>query len=316
MMGGANARLGRSDYLVVESDESDGSFLKLAPIIAVVTNIDREHLDHYSGIEEIREAFTQFIGKVPFYGAAILCLDDENIQQILPAVTRRTITYGVSAQAHLRVTSSTAGHMASEFHLHYRDRDLGCFRLRIPGAHNVLNATAAVAVGLELEIPVDAIREALADFSGVDRRFQVRGSERGITVIDDYGHHPTEIRATLASARACRFKAVHVLFQPHRYTRTQALMDDFARAFHQADTVQVADIYAASELPIPGVTSEALVERLRAMGHRGAEYAGPLDRGISAVIAAASPGDVILTLGAGSVSQAADHILAQLRERS
>ena len=206
MMGGSNARLGKSDYLVVESDESDGSFLKLAPILAVVTNIDREHLDHYSGIEEIRAAFAEFIDKVPFYGAAILCLDDENIQQILPTVNRRTITYGVSAQADLRITSSSAGHMASEFHLQFRDRDLGCFRLRVPGAHNVLNATAAVAVGLELEIPVDTIREALAGFSGVDRRFQVRGTERGITVVDDYGHHPTEIRATLAAARACRFK--------------------------------------------------------------------------------------------------------------
>jgi UDP-N-acetylmuramate--alanine ligase len=313
MMGGANARLGRSDYLVVESDESDGSFLKLAPIIAVVTNIDREHLDHYSGIEQIRQAFAEFIEKVPFYGVAILCLDDENIQQILPTVNRRTITYGVSAQAHLRITSSSAGHMASEFHLQFRDRDLGCFRLRVPGVHNVLNATAAVAVGLELEIPVDTIREALEGFSGVERRFQVRGSERGITIVDDYGHHPTEIRATLASARACRFKGVHVLFQPHRYTRTQALMEDFARAFHQADTVHVADIYAASETPIAGVTSEALVEKLRAFGHRGASYVGPLERGISSVIAAASPGDAIVTLGAGSVSQAADQILAQLR---
>ena len=312
MMGGANARLGRSDYLVVESDESDGSFLKLAPIIAVVTNIDREHLDHYSGIEQIRQAFAEFIKKVPFYGVAILCLDDENIQQILPNVNRRTITYGVSAQAHLRITSSSAGHMASEFHLQFRDRDLGCFRLRVPGAHNVLNGTAAVAVGLELEIPVDTIREALAGFSGVERRFQVRGSERGITIIDDYGHHPTEIRATLASARSCRFKGVHVLFQPHRYTRTQALMEDFARSFHQADTVHVADIYAASETPIDGVTSEALVEKLRAFGHRGAYYVGSLERGISSVIAAASPGDAIVTLGAGSVSQAGDQILAQL----
>ena len=316
MMGGANARLGRSDYLVVESDESDGSFLKLAPIITVVTNIDREHLDHYSGIEQIRQAFAEFIEKVPFYGVAILCLDDENIQQILPTVNRRTITYGVSAQAHLRITDSSAGHMASEFHLQLRDRDLGCFRLSVPGAHNVLNATAAVAVGLELEIPVDTIREALAGFSGVERRFQVRGSERGITIIDDYGHHPTEIRATLASARACRFKGVHVLFQPHRYTRTQALMEDFARAFHQADTVHVTDIYAASETPIAGVTSEALVEKLRAFGHRGACYVGPLERGITSVIAAASPGDAIVTLGAGSVSQAADQILAQLRGKS
>ena len=187
---------------MVESDESDGSFLKLAPILAVVTNIDREHLDHYSGIEEIRQAFASFIAKVPFYGASILCIDDENIQQILPNVNRRVVTYGASAQADLRITGSSAGHMASEFHLQSNDHDLGCFRLSVPGAHNTLNATAAVAVGLELDIPLETIREALAEFRGVDRRFQVRGSERGITVIDDYGHHPTEIRATLAAARA------------------------------------------------------------------------------------------------------------------
>jgi UDP-N-acetylmuramate--alanine ligase len=313
---GSNARLGRSEYLVVESDESDGSFLKLAPIIAVVTNIDREHLDHYSGIQEIREAFAAFIAKVPFYGAAVLCLDDENIQQILPGVNRRVVTYGSSAQADLRITSAAAGHLASEFHLYHGDRDLGCFRLQVPGAHNTLNAAAAVAVALELEVPVDTIREALAQFSGVDRRFQVRGSERGVTVIDDYGHHPTEIRATLAAARACRFKSVHVLFQPHRYTRTQALMDDFARSFHQADSVHVTDIYAASEAPIVGVTSQALVEKLQAFGHRGASYTGSVEQGIGAVVAAAGPRSAIITLGAGSVSQAAEDIMSRLRSQA
>ena len=310
---GSNARLGKSDYLVVESDESDGSFLKLAPILAVVTNIDREHLDHYSGIEEIRNAFTAFVNKVPFYGAAILCLDDENIQQILPDVNRRVITYGVSSQADLRIVDSSAGHMESKFHLHYRGNSLGCFGLRVPGLHNVLNATAAVAIGLELDIPVDNIREGLAAFTGVDRRFQVRGTERGITVIDDYGHHPTEIRATLASARACRFKSVHVLFQPHRYTRTKALMEDFARAFHQADTVYVTDIYAASEQPMQGVTSQALVESMKAYGHRDAVYVGGIESGIDSVVAAAENGDAIVTLGAGSVSQAGQKILEKLR---
>jgi UDP-N-acetylmuramate--alanine ligase len=316
MMGGANARLGKSDYLVVESDESDGSFLKLAPIVAVVTNIDREHLDHYSGLGEIQRAFAEFVGKVPFYGAAILCLDDENVQQILPAINRRTITYGLSAQADLRVTHSSAGHLASEFHLEFRGRDLGCFRLHIPGAHNVLNATAAVAVGLELEVPLETIREALESFSGVDRRFQIRGTERGVTVIDDYGHHPTEIRATLAAARACRYKRLHVLFQPHRYTRTDALMDDFARAFHQADTVHVMDIYAASEEPIEGVTAEALAARIRAFGHKGAYYVGSMEHGIQSVTEEAHPGDAIVTLGAGSVSQAGEEILSRLKGMS
>jgi UDP-N-acetylmuramate--alanine ligase len=312
-LGGANARLGKSDYLVVESDESDGSFLKLAPIIAVVTNIDREHLDHYTGLGHIQRAFAEFVEKVPFYGLAILCIDDENVQQILPAITRRMVTYGVSAQADLRITHSSTGHMASEFHLNHRDRDLGCFRLHVPGAHNVLNATAAVAVGLELEVPVEAIREALADFRGVDRRFQVRGVERGVTVIDDYGHHPTEIRATLAAAWACRYARIHVLFQPHRYTRTDALMSDFARAFHQADSVHLMDIYAASEAPIEGVTAQVLTERIRAFGHRNAHYAGSMERGIDSVVEAAAAGDAIITLGAGSVSQAGEKILEKLR---
>jgi len=312
-MGGANARLGRSDYLVVESDESDGSFLKLAPILAIVTNIDREHLDHYSTLADIRGAFAEFVSKVPFYGAAILCIDDDNIQQILPAINRRIITYGSSAQADLRVTHSTAGHMASEFHLEFRERDLGCFQVQVPGAHNVLNAAAAVAVGMELEIPIENIREGLKSFSGVDRRFTIRGVERGITVIDDYGHHPTEIRATLEAARACRYSHVHVLFQPHRYTRTAALMDDFASAFHRADSVHILDIYAASEPPIEGVTGEALSDRIRAFGHRHARYAGAMDRGIDAVIEAAAPGDAIVTLGAGSVSQAGERILEKLK---
>jgi len=245
-----------------------------------------------------------------------LCLDDENIQQLLPDVNRRVVTYGTSAQADLRITGASAGHMASEFHLFLGDRDLGCFRLQVPGAHNTLNATAAVAVALELDVPVETIREALAEFRGVDRRFQVRGSERGVTVIDDYGHHPTEIRATLAAARACRFQSVHVLFQPHRYTRTQALLDDFARSFHQADSVLVTDIYAASEAPIAGITAQALVEKLNAFGHRGASYAGSVEQGIAAVVAAAAPGDAIVTLGAGSVSQAAPEILTRLRSKA
>lgn len=316
MMGGANARLGKSEFLVVESDESDGSFLKLAPIIAVVTNIDREHLEHYANLDAIRRAFAEFVGKVPFYGAAILCLDDENVQQILPDVNRRAITYGTTTQADIRITHGSSGHMANQFHLESRGRDLGCFRVRVPGAHNVLNAAAAVAVGLELEIPVDTIREGLELFTGVDRRFQVRGVERGITVIDDYGHHPTEIRATLAATRECRFKRVHVLFQPHRYTRTRALLDDFARAFHQADSVIVLDIYAASEPPIEGVTAQALVERIKAFGHRHAHYAGAMDAGIAAVIEEAREGDAIVTLGAGNVAQAGDIILERLRSKA
>ncbi|MDX1983143.1 MAG: UDP-N-acetylmuramate--L-alanine ligase [Bryobacteraceae bacterium] len=314
-MGGSNARVGKSDFLVVESDESDGSFLKLAPIVAVVTNIDREHMDHYKSLKEIEAAFTTFVNRVPFYGAVIVCLDDENVQRILPAITRPTLTYGHSPQADLVITSFTNSATSSDFTLRRRGADLGSFHLSVPGPHNVLNATAAVAVALELEVPVERIREGLATFSGVDRRFQIKGEAAGITVVDDYGHHPTEIRATLATARVGDFSRVLVLFQPHRYTRTAALMDDFARAFHQAEMVFVLDIYAASEKPIDGVSSEALVARLRDFGHRGSEYAGSMERGIQLVAGAAMPGDVIVTLGAGSVYQAGDRILEALRER-
>jgi len=312
-MGGSNARVGHSDFLVVESDESDGSFLKLAPIMAVVTNIDREHLDHYASLDEIRAAFIEFVNKVPFYGAVIVCLDDPNVQSILPEIRRRTITYGTTSQADVEAMEIGCGHFASDFRLRYRSADLGRFHLSIPGRHNVLNSMAAVAAAMELEVKPDVIREALATFSGVDRRFQVRGKERGVTVVDDYGHHPTEIQATLSSARECGYRRVHVLFQPHRFTRTFHLMDDFARAFHQADSVFVMDIYAASEKPIEGVTAQALVDRLRQFGHRGAEYVGTMERGIEAVVGAASDGDLIVTLGAGSVSQAGERILARLR---
>jgi UDP-N-acetylmuramate--alanine ligase len=314
-LGGSNARMGKSDFLVVESDESDGSFLKLAPIIAVVTNIDREHLDHYHSIEEIRRSFTEFVNKVPFYGCAILCLDDENVQQVLPAVKRRTVTYGVSAQADLHITEIDLGHMVSKFRLKFRGEDLGLFDLQVPGMHNVLNATAAAAVAHELEVPNENIRAGLAEYRGVDRRFQHRGEAAGVTVIDDYGHHPTEVRATLAAARLCQFKRVHVVFQPHRYTRTQHLMDDFARSFHQADTVHLLDIYAASEAPIEGVTSAALADRLRAFGHREAHLAGSIDNAVEMVTAAAQPGDAVVTLGAGNVWQAGDKLLAKLRSK-
>ena len=313
-MGGSNARVGRSDFLLVESDESDRSFLKLAPIIAVVTNIDREHLDCYTSLDDIRASFTEFVNKVPFYGAAILCLDDANVQSILPLIKRRTITYGTSAQADLEVSEAVCERASSSFRLRFRGADLGRFCLRVPGGHNVLNATAAVAVGLELDQKPDSIREALATFSGVDRRFQIRGAERGVTVVDDYGHHPTEIRATLESARLGGYRRILVLFQPHRYTRTQFLMDEFAGAFHQSDRLFLMDIYAASEKPIEGVTAEALAERARAFGHRSVDYVGSMEKGIDAIVQSAGEGDLVLTLGAGSVSQAGERILKALRE--
>jgi UDP-N-acetylmuramate--alanine ligase len=313
LMGGSNARVGKSEFLVVEADESDRSFLKLAPILAVVTNIDREHVDCYSSIEDTRDAFVEFVHKVPFYGASIVCLDDENVQRILPSVNRRIVTYGTAAQADLSATQVVCGPAGSTFELHLRSQPLGSFYLPAPGPHNVLNAMAAVAVGLELEIPAEAIREALATFVGVERRFQLRGRERGVSVVDDYGHHPTEIRATLAAARLGGFRRIHVLFQPHRFTRTAQLMEEFARSFHQADSVLVLDIYAASEKPIEGVTAAVLAERIRAFGHRSAEYAGGLNRAVDALLSRAESGDLILTLGAGNVYQAGDAILERLR---
>jgi UDP-N-acetylmuramate--alanine ligase len=315
-MGGSNARIGRSQFLVVESDESDGSFLKLAPIVAVVTNIDREHLDHYAGIEEIRDAFTEFINKIPFYGAAVLCMDDPNIQRIFPAIRRRTITYGRSAQVDLQIDDVELEATRSRFHIYGRSGDLGCFRLNVPGIHNVLNATAAVGVGLEMELRPDQIHEGLAQFNGVDRRFTVRGVERNVTVIDDYGHHPTEIEATLATARLSNFRRIRVLFQPHRFTRTKHLLDDFGTAFHQADDLYLLDIYAASEPGIEGVSGKALADRIASYGHRSVHYVSSLDEGIEAITAAAEAGDLIVTLGAGSVSQAGEKILEKLREQA
>jgi UDP-N-acetylmuramate--alanine ligase len=313
-MDGSNARVGHSDFLVVESDESDGSFLKLSPILAVVTNVDREHLDHYASIDEIRAAFLEFIQKVPFYGAAILCLDDENVQQLLPSVNRRSITYGRSHQAVLTIPEADCGPFESFFSVRMRGHDLGRFHLHVPGVHNVLNATAAIAVGLELEIKLDAIREGIAAFTGVDRRFQIRGEARGVTVIDDYGHHPTEIRATLAAAQLCKFHRIHAVFQPHRYTRTQYLMDEFAKSFHQADVVYVLDIYAASEQPIEGVTGRILADRIRDFGHRSVEYTGTIERAVEMVVAKVGDKDVVLTLGAGNVWQAGEMVLEKLRE--
>ncbi len=312
-MGGSNARIGHSSVLVVESDESDGSFLKLAPIIAVVTNIDREHLDHYASIDAIRQAFTDFINKIPFYGAAVLCMEDSNIQQLFPQINRRTITYGRSAQVDLAIQDITLSGTGSDFRVRRQGTDLGLFHLEIPGVHNVLNATAAIAVGLEMEVSPDKIREGLATFTGVDRRFTVRGVVRGITVVDDYGHHPTEVKATLAAARLSNYKKIHVLFQPHRYSRTRFLLEEFGTAFHQADDVYLLDIYAASEPEITGLSGNTLTDKIRSFGHRSAHYTPTMAEGIDAIVAAAQPGDLVITLGAGSVSQAGDRILEKRR---
>ena len=308
---GSNARLGKTDFLLVEADESDGSFLRLAPILAVITNVDREHLDHYHSDQEIEDAFVAFANKVPFYGSAIVCMDDPVLRRLIPRMTRRVRTYGASPDADLVIGGIEHGRMVSRFTLTYQGVPLGAFEVHGAGRHNVLNAAAAALVGLELGATPDQIRVGLRGFIGVDRRFQIRGERGGVTVVDDYGHHPTEIRATLSAARNCGFKRIHVIFQPHRYSRTELLEAEFAVCFADCNTVEVVDIYAASEEPRPGVNSVRLSEKIRAAG-AAAEYAPSIEEAVERVTARARPGDAIVTLGAGNIFRAADNILAAL----
>ena len=396
---GSNARLGRSQYLVAEADESDRSFLKLSPILAVVTNVDREHMDCYRNMRDVKDTFVEFMDRVPFYGTVVACNDDPTLRRMLPRVTRRVLTYGTrkgsdflisvskrnssdslrlhslaagtrstqTAENRIRegTTSSRAGNglpgtrasapagpptaemrtsvPASSFQVSYRGGDLGQFELHVFGLHNVLNATAAIAIGVGLDIPVARIREALATFRGVDRRFHLRGMAAGVAVIDDYGHHPTEILATLAAARQCGYRKIHVIFQPHRYTRTRDLMDEFMTAFSEADSLCVLDIYPASEPPIEGITGEALAQRIAqrmnsersssrervaatppaaALVNHGSarpgdsvRYVSSFEEAVNAATAEAREGDMILTLGAGSVSQIGPMLLEKLEQR-
>ncbi|TMQ67483.1 MAG: UDP-N-acetylmuramate--L-alanine ligase [Candidatus Eisenbacteria bacterium] len=308
---GSNARLGLGRFLVAEADESDGSFLRLSPAVAVVTNIDREHLEHYSGIEEIREAFVQFANRVPFYGAAVLCVDDREVRGILPRVTTRTLLYGLSPDAEVRGVQLSVGPERSHFRVVAQGRDLGAIELHVPGQHNTLNALAAVAVGLELEVGFAHIGEALGGFHGVARRFETRGEAAGVRVVDDYAHHPTEIRATLSVARGLG-RRVLAIFQPHRYTRTQALADEFGAAFADADRVWVLDVYAAGEPPLPGVSGAMIVERARQQGMRHVEHAADHAAAVTAVVAEARAGDLVLTLGAGDVWHIGEDVLRGL----
>jgi len=314
---GSNARLGKSQYLVAEADESDRSFLKLSPILSVVTNVDREHMDCYRDMPDVERTFIEFMDRVPFYGMVVACNDDDALRALLPKVDRRVVTYGMREGSDFCVSGLATSceednGPLSRFHVTFGGRPLGEFNLHVPGAHNVLNATAAIAVGIGLDVPVTAIREALERFRGVDRRFHSKGRAAGVTVIDDYGHHPTEIRATLAAARQCGFRRVHVIFQPHRYTRTQLLMDDFANAFGDADSVHVLDIYAASEQPIPGVTGEALARHVATRSGKAAAYRASFADAIEVVANEAKEGDMVLTLGAGSVSQLGPQLLERL----
>jgi UDP-N-acetylmuramate--alanine ligase len=324
---GSNARLGRGDYVVAEADESDRSFLKLSPSIAVITNIDREHMESYGSWEDLQQAFVDFANKVPFYGAVIACADDEPMRGILPRVTRRVITYGFDEPAGGSVASVTGHGMRLEaFGSRATVRqwtpqgppdgvELGELRLRVPGRHNLLNAIGAAALGLEVGIPFKKIAAALAEFQGAERRFQHLGEEDGVLVVDDYGHHPTEIAAVIAAARAGIDRRLVVVFQPHRYTRTRDLMQEFGRALSGADEIVLTDIYAAGEAPIPGVTVEALAASIRSAARGGVHVVPSLDELPAAVAALVRSGDLVITLGAGSIGSVGERILDTLRKR-
>jgi UDP-N-acetylmuramate--alanine ligase len=310
---GTNAQLGQGKFLVAEADESDGSFLVLSPTIAVVTNIDADHLDHYSGIEEIKSTFVEFINKVPFYGMAVLCLDDPNIRSILPLVKKRYMTYGLSSQADIRATHVRHDGFSTSFVAHFKGYRLGEISFSMPGAHNVLNAMACIAVALELDVPFVAIQEGFAKFGGVGRRFTVKGEPQGVMVVDDYGHHPAEIRATLAAARqGWPERRIIAAFQPHRYTRTHELFTEFVTAFYDADVLILTDVYAAGEQPIKGATAERLSEEIRRHGQKDVTFIADRELIPAHLAALVKEGDIVITLGAGNIWQQGEALVKLL----
>ncbi len=309
---GSNAKLGAGDLLVAEADESDGSFLRLTPTIAVVTNIDPEHLDHYGTHEILKEAFLEFIEKVPFYGLAVLCLDHPHVQQLLPRVKRRHVTYGLSQQADYSARDIVIKGVTTKFRAYRHGEDIGEFSVDLPGRHNVQNTLAAIAVADELEVPFDVLREALGSFHGVARRFSVVGEPSGVTLVDDYGHHPAEIRATLAAARSAYSGRVLVAFQPHRYSRTKNLFEEFSQAFNDADEVLIADVYAAGEKPIEGADSPHLAMAIREHGHHHVAYEGDREKMATRLAQLAKKGDVILTLGAGDINRVLNSVNVEI----
>jgi UDP-N-acetylmuramate--alanine ligase len=307
---GTNAWLGKGEFIVAEADESDGSFLKLSPTVGIVTNIDREHMDFFKSMGALKEAFLAFMNKVPFYGLTVLCADDPNVRELLPGVHRKVMTYGFSGDADLRADGVSVGFMRQEFEAFLGGESIGRFVLPVPGRHNVLNALAAIAVAMELKVALDVIREALEGFEGIQRRLEFKGEGRGVKVYDDYGHHPTEIRATLRAIReAFEGGRLIVLFQPHRYTRTHALMDEFAGSFEDADRIVLLDIYPAGEEPIKGITSEALAAR---MDERKVSYAPSAVAAVDMLSAEAGKGDLVVTLGAGDVWKAGEELVRKL----
>ena len=314
---GSHARLGRGDLLVAEADESDGSFLRLSPIIAAVTNLDREHLEYYGSMERINECFLEFINKVPFYGLSVLCADDDRLRALFPKIVKRYQTYGISEPDGVRpdffATDISLNQWGAEFRAQFRGRNLGPFRLAMPGRHNVSNALVAIAIGVELDVPLDLIRKALAAYTGVERRFHLRGEVNGIMVVDDYGHHPTEIKAVLSAAKeGWRGRRLVVVFQPHRYTRTCDLLEDFAKAFAQSDVLFLTEIYAAGEQPIPGVSGAKLAEIVRAAGHPSVTFVEQKDQLVEQVLPHLKSGDLVITLGAGDIWKTGPGLLARL----
>jgi UDP-N-acetylmuramate--alanine ligase len=309
---GSNARLGKGEFIVLEADESDRSFLLLSPTIAVVTNIEADHLDHYRDLEDIQTAFLTYINKVPFYGAAVLCLDEPAVQSLMPQIKRRIVTYGTAATADVSITDVTVEGLGSTFVLRFNGGAKQMFRLHVPGMHNILNATGAFAAAREMGVEANVAAAALESFRGVERRFQVK-SHDGIAIIDDYAHHPTEIRATLSAAKSGNFRRLFVVFQPHRYTRTFHLFDDFARAFNLADSVLILDIYPAGENPIEGITTPALIEKINSFGHKNAIYAPDFEMIEAYISANAKEGDAVIVMGAGNVTKLSDILAERLK---
>jgi UDP-N-acetylmuramate--alanine ligase len=319
---GTNARLGEGDLFVAEADESDGSFLKLTPTIAVVTNIDPEHLDHYGTHEAVKEAFVQHTNRVPFYGLCVVCLDHPSVQEIIPRIERRHVTYGISRQADYGAKNLKFEGLATHFDAYRRNELLGRFVIHMPGAHNVLNALAVIAVADELEVPLDVTRDAVAGFHGVQRRFTVlgqpaytkNGRQGDVMIVDDYGHHPAEVEATLDAAQRGFDRRVVVAFQPHRYTRTKSLFDEFTRAFNRADVLLVTEVYAAGEKPIEGASGKALADAIRAHGHHAVTYVPDKKRMAQALLDVVEPGDIVIALGAGDINASARELLAMLQK--
>jgi UDP-N-acetylmuramate--alanine ligase len=309
---GSNARLGQGDFLVAEADESDGSFLKLMPTIAVVTNIDPEHLDYYHGIEEIKEAFLSFLNKIPFYGLAVLCLDHPNIQSLIPRLKKRFTTYGLTTQADFQAKEIVFEGLSATFDALHHQKEIGRLKLQMPGLHNVYNALATLATAFELDIPFQVVQETLRDFSGIQRRFQIKGEKKGILIVDDYGHHPVEIMATLRAARTGWERKIIAVFQPHRYTRTQALFQDFMTVFNDANVLILTDIYPAGEDRIEGVEAKALYEGIRDYGHKDVTYIADKKEIVNHLLRIITPGDVVITMGAGDIWQVSEELVKQL----